>query len=129
STFIGCQLVMPYLKETEGTIVNISSMTAVLGQRHSTAYCATKAAQVGFTKSLAIEAGEYNVRVNAILPSNVETPLMHSWAKTLPDPETALEEVAQLQVLGRMASAFEIGRVARFLASSESSFLTGVALE
>jgi NAD(P)-dependent dehydrogenase (short-subunit alcohol dehydrogenase family) len=129
STFAGCKYALPHLRKTSGTIVNISSMTAVLGQHLSTAYCATKAAQVGLTKSLAIEAGHDGVRVNAILPSNVDTPLMRSWAASLPDPQSALDRVANLQVFGRMATPEEIGRIALFLATEDSSFLTGQAIE
>ncbi len=129
STFAGCKFALPHLRATRGTIVNMSSMTAVLGQHLSTAYCATKAAQVGLTKALAIECGPYGVRVNAILPSNVDTPLMREWAATLDDPRSALDRVAGLQVFGRMATPEEIGRVALFLATEDSSFLTGQAIE
>ena len=129
STFAGCQFALPHLRKTQGSIVNISSMTAVLGQHHSTAYCATKAAQVGLTKALAIEAGPDQVRVNAILPSNVDTPLMRSWAATLPNAAQALRQVSELQVLGRMATPREIGNIALFLASDAARFLTGLALE
>lgn len=129
STYFGCQLALPHLRKTRGSIVNMSSMTAVLGQHLSTAYCATKAAQVGLTKSLAIEAGHSGVRVNAILPSNVDTPLMREWAATLDDPTSALDRVAKLQVFGRMATPDEIGRIALFLATDDASFVTGQAIE
>lgn len=129
STYAGAKFAMPHLRKTKGTIVNVSSMTAVLGQRLSTAYCATKGAQVSFTKALAIEAGEHGVRVNAVLPSNVDTPLMREWAQTLDDPQSALDRVASLQVFNRMATPEEIGRVCLFLATEQSSFLTGQAIE
>lgn len=129
STFAGSKYALPHLKKTKGTIINMSSITAVLGQHHSTAYCATKGAQVSFTKSLAIELGEAGVRVNAILPSNIDTPLMHEWASSLPDPETALKRVADLQVFKRMGTIEEMGRLALFLATEDSSFLTGQAIE
>lgn len=129
STFAGAKYALPHLRKTKGTIINMSSMTAVLGQHLSPAYCATKAAQMGFTKALAIELGPAGVRVNAILPSNVDTPLMRDWAATLDDPDSALERVAELQVLGRMGTSEEIGRVALFLATDDSSFLTGQAIE
>lgn len=129
STFVGCKVALPHLRKTRGAIVNMSSMTAVLGQHLSTAYCATKAAQVGLTKALAIEAGPDGVRVNAILPSNVDTPLMRDWAATLADSASALDRVAKLQVFGRMATPEEIGRIALFLATEDSSFLTGQAIE
>ena len=129
STFAGAKYALPHLRKTKGTIINMSSMTAILGQEHSTAYCATKGAQVSFTKSLAIELGPAGVRVNAILPSNIDTPLMRDWAATLPDPESALERVSKLQVFGRMGTIEEIGRIALFLATEDSSFLTGQAIE
>jgi len=129
STYAASKFAVPYLRKTRGTIVNISSMTAVLGQDRSSAYAASKAAQVGFTKALAVELGPQGVRVNAILPSNIDTPLMHSWAATLDDPQSALERVASFQVFGRMGTIEEIGTVALFLATSESSFMTGQALE
>ncbi|MBL4886217.1 MAG: glucose 1-dehydrogenase [Planctomycetaceae bacterium] len=129
STYAGAKFAMPHLRKTKGTIVNISSMTAVLGQHLSTAYCATKGAQVSFTKALALEAGPQGIRVNAVLPSNVDTPLMREWAQTLDDPQSALDRVASLQVFNRMATPEEIGRVCLFLATEQSSFLTGQAIE
>ncbi|MEX0726109.1 MAG: glucose 1-dehydrogenase [Planctomycetaceae bacterium] len=129
STFVGSKYAVPHLRKTRGTIINMSSMTAVLGQEHSTAYCATKGAQVSLTKSLAIELGREGIRVNAILPSNIDTPLMRDWAATLDDPNSALDRVSKLQVFGRMGTIEEMGRIALFLATEDSSFLTGQAIE
>ena len=78
---------------------------------------------------MAIELGEAGVRVNAILPSNIDTPLMRDWAATLPDSENALKRVADLQVFKRMGTIEEMGRLALFLATEDSSFLTGQAIE
>jgi len=129
STFAGCQYALPWLRKTKGTIINMSSMVALLGQEHSTAYCSTKGAQLSLTKALAVELGREGIRVNAILPGNVDTPLMRDWAATLPDPQSALARVASLQVFGRMATGEEIGKIALFLATDDSSFLTGQAIE
>ncbi len=129
STFAGARYALPHLRRTRGTIVNISSMTAVLGQDRSSAYCATKGAQVSLTKALAKELGPAGIRVNAILPSNIDTPLMRDWAATLDDPESALQRVAAMQVFGRMGTIEEMGEVALFLAADESSFITGQAIE
>jgi NAD(P)-dependent dehydrogenase (short-subunit alcohol dehydrogenase family) len=129
STFAGARYALSHLRKTKGTIVNVSSMTAVLGQDQSSAYCATKAAQVGLTKALAVELGPEGIRVNAILPSNIDTPLMRDWAATLDDPDSALERVSALQVFGRMGTSEEMGRIALFLATEDSSFLTGQAIE
>ncbi len=129
TTFMGCKFALPHLRKTRGSIINISSMVGVIGQARAAAYCATKAAQIGLTKSLAIDLGPLGIRVNAVCPSNVDTPLMRSWAATLEDPKAALDRVAKLQVLGRMASPEEIGRICLFLATDDSSFITGQALE
>ena len=129
STYSGAYYAMKYLRLTKGTIINISSMTAVLGQKNSTAYAASKGAQLAFTKALALEAAVDGVRVNAILPSNVDTPLMRQWASTLSDPDAALQRIAALQPLGRMAAPQEIGRVCLFLATDDSSFITGQGIE
>ncbi len=129
STYAACYYALEHLKKTRGTIINISSMTAVLGQRNSTAYAASKGAQLAFTKSLALECADHGIRVNAILPSNVDTPLMRTWAASLPDPEAALSRIAALQPLGRMAHIEEIGKVCLFLATDDSSFITGQGLQ
>lgn len=129
STFAASKFALPHLRKTTGTIINMSSMTAVLGQHQSTAYAATKGAQLSFTKALAVELGRDGIRVNAVLPSNVDTPLMRDWAASLPDPDSALQRVAELQVLGRMADPEEIGRVCLFLATEDSSFVTGQGIE
>ena len=129
STFVACRTAFPHLRKTGGAIVNMSSMTAVLGQRNSSAYSASKGAQLSLTRTLALEGAADGVRVNAVLPGNVDTPLMRSWAATLPDPEAALEKIAALQPIGRMAIPTEVGNVCLFLASDEASFVTGQGLE
>ena len=129
STFAGCKYALPHLRKTRGTIINISSLVAIIGQPESSAYCATKGAQLSLTKALAVELGCEGIRVNAICPGNVDTPLMRDWAATLPDPQSALDRVSALQVFGRMGTSEEIGRIALFLATEDSSFLTGQAVE
>lgn len=129
ATYAGCKYAVPHLRKTRGTIVNVSSMTAVLGQDRSSAYAATKGAQLSLTKALAVELGPQGIRVNAVLPSNVDTPLMRDWAATLDDPASALRRVAELQVFGRMAEPEEIGRVCLFLATDDASFVTGQGIE
>ncbi|MBT4865015.1 MAG: glucose 1-dehydrogenase [Planctomycetaceae bacterium] len=129
STFAGSKFAVPHLRKTKGTIVNIASMVAILGQDMAAGYCGTKAAQIGLTKALAVELGRDGVRVNAILPGNIDTPLMRDWAATLDDPESALQRVANLQLSKRMGTAEEIARIALFLATDDSAFVTGQAIE
>ena len=84
---------------------------------------------IGLTKALAVELGPEGIRVNAILPSNIDTPLMRDWAATLDDPDSALKRVSDMQVFGRMGTSQEMGRIALFLATDASSFVTGQAIE
>ncbi len=128
STFMGCKFALPHLRKTRGSIVIIASEVAIIGQALASSYVASKAGQVGLTKALALDLAPQGVRVNAVCPSNVMTPLMKEWAASLENPATALDLAASLQPLGRMASIEEIGEVCAFLASNEASFVTGQAL-
>jgi len=125
STFLGCKYAVPHLRKTKGSIVVMSSMTAKLGQAQAASYAASKAGQIGLTHALAIDFAKEGVRINAVCPSAVMTPLMREWANTLENPDKAMQVVERIQPLGRMASIEEIGEVCAFLASDESSFMTG----
>ena len=107
----------------------MSSMVGILGQRDAVAYCATKAGQLGITKALAVELAPQGVRVNAILPAGVDTPLMREWASSTGDLTEALGIMDDIHPLGRMATIEEIGRACLFLASEDAAFVTGHSLE
>jgi NAD(P)-dependent dehydrogenase (short-subunit alcohol dehydrogenase family) len=125
STFLCCKLAIPHLRKTRGAIVNMSSEVALIGQAAAPAYVTTKAGQIGLTRALALDLAADGVRVNAVCPSGVMTPLMREWAATQYDPEAALKQVDSWHPLGRMATIEEIGEVCAFLLSAESSFITG----
>ncbi len=128
STFIGCKLAIPLLRETKGSIINMSSEVATIGQAGAPSYVATKAAQIGLTKALALDLAGDGVRVNAVAPAGVMTPLMQEWADSEYDPKEALSMVDDWHPIGRMATIEEIGEVCAFLASAEASFMTGQVL-
>ncbi|MCF6284886.1 MAG: SDR family oxidoreductase [Candidatus Hydrogenedentes bacterium] len=128
STFIGCKLAIPLLRKTKGSIINMSSEVAVIGQAGAPSYVATKAAQIGLTKALALDLAQDGVRVNAVAPAGVMTPLMQEWADSEYDPREALAMVDDWHPIGRMATIEEIGEVCAFLASAEASFMTGQVL-
>ena len=92
-----------------------------------TAYALTKAAIVGLTKSLAVEYAQSGIRVNAICPGYVRTPMAESIARQSnpEDPESVLTEMAKAIPMRRLADPLEVGELAAFLASDESSYLTG----
>lgn len=125
STFMGCKFAIPHLRKTRGSIINMSSAVAVMGQAAAPAYVSTKAGQIGLTKALALDLAPDGVRVNAVCPAGVMTPLMRDWADSQYNAEAALATVDRWHPLGRMATAEEIGEVCAFLASAEASFITG----
>ena len=128
STFMGCKFAVPHLRKTKGNIVIIASEVAVIGQTEACAYAASKAGQIGLVRALALDLAPEGIRVNAVCPSTVMTPLMREWAASLPNPDEALRRVEQFQPGGRMATIEEMGEVCAFLASNEASFVTGQAI-
>src|SRR5688572_12654257 len=111
-----------------GVIVNIASIGGIVGVRDRLAYCTTKFAVVGLTKSMALDHALEGIRVNCICPGRVETPFVSARLKEYPDPEKAYKEMASTQAVGRMARPEEIAAAALYLASDESAFVTGTAL-
>lgn len=125
STFMGCKFALPHLRKTQGNIINMSSEVALIGQAAAPSYVPTKAGQIGLTRALALDLAPEGIRVNAVCPAGVLTPLVREWAATEYDPEGALAMVDSWHPLGRMATIEEIGEVCAFLASQEASFITG----
>ncbi|MFP4094548.1 MAG: SDR family oxidoreductase [Cyclobacteriaceae bacterium] len=117
---------LPHLIKSKGNIVNISSKTAVTGQGGTSGYIASKAAQLGLTREWAVELLPYGIRVNAVLPAEVMTPMYRDWINTYDNPEAKLEEITRRIPLGqRMTSGEEIAYAVLFLASERSAHTTG----
>jgi L-fucose dehydrogenase len=117
---------LPYLKRSRGSIVNISSKVALTGQGHTSGYAAAKGAQLGLTREWAAELLPYSIRVNAILPAEVMTPLYRKWLDTFPDPagkEAGI--VSKIPLEKRMTTSQEIANMALFLLSNVCSHTTG----
>lgn len=116
------------LIENKGSIVNLSSVTGpMVADSGEVAYATSKAAVLGFTKSLAMELVDKNIRVNAIMPGYVETPLVNNMAviSNSNDPASVIEGIRMGIPMKRLARPEEIGELAAFLASDESSYITG----
>jgi 2-keto-3-deoxy-L-fuconate dehydrogenase len=111
----------------QGVIINMASIGGVVGIRDRLAYCTTKFAVVGLTKSMALDHALDGIRVNCICPGRVETPFVSARLKEYPDPKKAYEEMAATQALGRMGKPEEIAAAALYLASDEAAFITGTA--
>jgi len=117
---------LPSLKQTKGAIVNISSKTALTGQGETSGYASSKGAQLALTREWAAELLPYGIRVNAVIPAEVMTPLYRSWVDTFPDPEQKLKTIIAKIPLGkRMTTAEEIAAMTVFLLSPQSSHTTG----
>ena len=115
------------LERKSGNIINLASIGGVVGVRDRLAYCTTKFAVVGLTKSMALDHAQDGIRVNCICPGRVETPFVSARLKEYPDPEKAYREMAATQALGRMGKPEEIANAALYLACDESAFITGTA--
>ena len=119
-------LLLEDLKAARGAIVNVSSKTAVTGQGGTSAYVAAKAAQLGLTREWAAALAVHGVRVNAVLPAEVMTPLYARWIARQADPDGALAEIeARIPLGGRMTTAEEIADTVLFALSPRAGHTTG----
>ena len=126
SVFVHCREALPELiANGGGAIVNVSSISGVIGLPAQGAYCATKGAIAQITRQLAIEHAAQGVRVNAIAPGAVDTNFVDAALAGAPDLTAARGDIAAAHPLQRMASPAEIARIMVFLASPASSFMTG----
>lgn len=117
---------LPYLRESGGAIVNVSSKTALTGQGGSSGYVAAKAAQLGLTREWAAALLPDGIRVNAVLPAEVMTPLYRRWIDSFADPAAKLAEITSKIPLGhRMTTDREIADTVAFLISPRASHTTG----
>jgi L-fucose dehydrogenase len=117
---------LPALKKSHGCIINIASKVAVTGQGGTSGYAAAKGAILSLTREWAAELLPYGIRVNALLPAEVMTPLYKQWLNTFPDPEEKLKQVTARIPLGkRMTDPDEIAAMALFLMSAQAGHVTG----
>ncbi len=126
------KVLLPMLRASgKASIINLSSVTGeMVADSGEVAYATTKAALIGFTKALAREEVNHNIRVNAILPGYIRTPMVESMAKeTNPnDPESVITGIAKSIPMKRLGNPSELGELACFLASDASSYITGTSI-
>ncbi len=124
--------VLPLLRANgKGSIINLSSVTGpMVADGGEVAYATTKAALIGFTKALAREEVDHNIRVNAILPGYIHTPLVDKMAvvSNPDDPKSVVDGIAGAIPMQRLGTIQELGELAGFLASDESSYITGTGI-
>jgi meso-butanediol dehydrogenase/(S,S)-butanediol dehydrogenase/diacetyl reductase len=111
-----------------GTLLFTASKTGLVAQTDSPIYCASKGAVVMLAKALALDYATRGIRVNALCPGIIETPMLREFADTRPDPSAAWRSYALAQPIGRLGTPEECADAALWLVSDEASFITGVAL-
>lgn len=126
-SFFGCKYAVKHMltQETGGNIINIASVAGRVGVMNRAGYCASKAAIVGLTKSVASDFAEKGIRVNSISPGTIESPWIKKILADHPSPEEMRVQMQQRQPIGRMGTPEEIAHLVLFLASDEASFITG----
>jgi NAD(P)-dependent dehydrogenase (short-subunit alcohol dehydrogenase family) len=125
--FVHCREALPALLDGGGAIVNIASISGLVGLREQTAYCATKGAIVQLTRQLAVQYAREGVRVNAVAPGAIDTPFVER-SLGLEWQPGRMQEIGETHPLGRVAVPAEIAETVVFLASPRASFVTGAVL-
>lgn len=133
SVFLSAKAAHPLLKASKGAIINVSSVHAMATSKNIAAYAASKGALSAFTRSMALEFGADDIRVNAVLPGAVDTPMLHAGLERGHVQPGSLDELVrglgERHVLGRVGQPEEIGKVILFLADrNQSSFITGQSI-
>jgi NAD(P)-dependent dehydrogenase (short-subunit alcohol dehydrogenase family) len=129
--FFLAQEAIPHLAAARGAIVNQSSILGLRASHGLAAYTASKAAVVGMTLALAVDLAEKGVRVNALCPGSIDTPMPWSLVASVLGPDNddvAREALVSRQLIKRLGTPDEVAAAAVFLASDDASFITGVAL-
>lgn len=113
------------LKKTQGCILNTSSLVGEIGQENHAVYAATKGAVNALTKSMALDYAKYKIRVNAISPAGVWTPMLRQWGKAQPDVEKIEKYLDSIHILGYCPEGDVIADACVFMVSEKARFITG----
>jgi NAD(P)-dependent dehydrogenase (short-subunit alcohol dehydrogenase family) len=112
--------------QSKGAIVNVSSEWGLVGGKGHVAYCTSKGAVINMTRAMALDHAADGIRINAVCPGEVNTPMLRSGLKRRGfDVESGLKELGKSVPLGRVSEPEEIGRLILFLASDDSSYMAG----
>jgi NAD(P)-dependent dehydrogenase (short-subunit alcohol dehydrogenase family) len=126
--FVHAREALPALADGGGAIVNVASISGVVGLADQIAYCASKGAIVQLTRQLAIDWSPRGVRVNAVAPGAIDTPFLRNAIAGAPDIDAVLADIAAAHPLGRIADPAEIAELVVFLASPAARFVSGAIL-
>lgn len=128
SVFWTTRATIPALKESRGNILNTASMVGLIGQENHAAYVAAKAGMIGLTKAMALDYAPHGVRVNAICPAGVWTPMLEKWASDQADPGATRNYLDKIHALGHCPKGDVVADAAVFLMSDAARFITGCVL-
>jgi meso-butanediol dehydrogenase/(S,S)-butanediol dehydrogenase/diacetyl reductase len=116
------------LKASKGAILNTASMVGLMGQDNHAAYVATKGGMIALTKAMALDYASFGIRVNAVCPAGVWTPMLRQWASEQPDPSSISQYLDDIHPLGDCPEGDVIADAAVFLLSKRARFITGTIL-
>ena len=128
SIFWTTRAALPALKLSRGAILNTASLVGLIGQTSHAAYAATKGAMIALTKCMALDYAPFGIRVNAVCPAGVWTPMLEKWAAEQPDPDSIHTYLDGIHALGYCPHGDVIGDAAVFLLSERARFITGCIL-
>jgi NAD(P)-dependent dehydrogenase (short-subunit alcohol dehydrogenase family) len=119
---------IPFLAKSGGVIVNISSVHATATIEGFSAYATSKSGLLGLTRALALECAPMRIRVNAVSPGTIDTPLLQEFFDSFQDPGQARADYLKYHPIGRFGTPRDIGKLISFLASDDASFITGAEI-
>jgi dihydroanticapsin dehydrogenase len=125
--FYACRAALRHMPDG-GSVVTVGSINAIVAWEHDAAYCASKGAVLQLTRAIALDMAHRNIRANCVCPGVIDTPMARLFIDQADDPAALRREYDELSPLGRMGRPREIADCIVFLASDESSFVTGTAL-
>ena len=129
SVYRGCHAAAPVMQaQGNGSIINTSSVQGIMGFNTYSAYATAKAGMLGLTRQMAVDYGPFGIRVNAVLPGAVDTPMWRAEVATVPDHREVVQASARRVPLQRIGTAQDIAHAVLYLASDDASFVTGQQL-
>jgi NAD(P)-dependent dehydrogenase (short-subunit alcohol dehydrogenase family) len=129
-TYLVSRAVIPeMLQRREGSIIHMASVTGILGLPGVAAYSATKGALIALARAMSTDYARYGIRINAVSPGTIDSPMLHDFIANQSDPDYFRQAFDDMHPIGRVGTIDEVANVFLFLASDESSFVTGANYE